>query len=1176
MSSGSGGTNTVTQQSGPPQDFLNAYNKVFGQAQQVAATPNTQYPGQTVAGFSPDQSAGITATENAYGMAAPYINTAAQYINNSTAPLAPGVQPYVDQATGLYNQAAGIYGNVAGGLTPEQIRQYQSPYTQDVVDATQAQFNNQNAIQQNQLAGNAGTAGAFGGDRQGVAQAVLAGQQQTAQAPVIAGLRNQGYQTGLNTAEQQQQLQLGAGQGLGSAGAGLLGASGQLLGANEANAWLNSQAGYGMANLGNAAQTSALTGANALLGVGGLEQQQGQALLNAPYQQYLAQQAYPFQSTGWLANIAEGLGGASGGNSSTTSPGPSVGSQIAGAGLAGAGILGQTGAFGSNGYLTGADGLFAGGGGGSLANAIGTTSSGADAALLAGSPILAARGGMIPHRAPGGALVSDQPLFGDVAPVSSAPSYGMSLPGMDVSVVPGSDAGQMGNISGHHGPNLLKTSTGSTSTTTGGGGGDSTFGSLLKTAGAIAAGIYGGPAGALAANALGSQVHFARGGGMRPVNDNWSGGWSEPKRAAGGATQVTIVPGSYAHSPGVPQVSMAPLDLAPTGSGMIPAAAGPQGNAALSSNPTVQSYLGNTLSGASFAPPPVYTPPPPAPPAPLTGMPALQQAVTDFFGGGNDVGHGSEGGNRDGGRLARRADGGGSDDDYSADRFTLLPPPPPDAVDPITQGLQRQSIDAAMPQLAGMGATRTAQHSGMGPPVPPAGATNGPPPPPLPTGSGMQGPVTAGAPQAQTSSGSSPWSMLTDVGLGIMGGTSPNALTNVGRGALQGLKQASSDRQADAQTAYRQQAQSETGRHNLVDEQTAAVQLSDKAQQALAALKLKDRELGVQEGNAAETARYHDIQAQQSGATLDETKRAHDLQAQQRQDQINLGKYTYQNDTRPDPDDPTKRISGITKLDMKNGTAEFIRTDTDPNKGDGAGGMSGRESVFFNRVAGAGNQAALALKNISELPMDTTSTGWLGGREQGHGLLGALKESVTNKLTPQGVQTYNTMLTGVSRNLASIEASGMAPGAHFTDSMGSVTMKEGDTPLTQMHKMAEMRQIVEMGLEPNLSNPRIPQQQRDLITRIIKNVQESVPFTQHDVTMFERNGRVGAKGQPGQTLADFASGNNLGAAGQKQSSAQPAAGAWKYSATGAQGFKAFSNDGKAWFKQDGSPIAGGP
>ncbi len=440
MSSGGGGTNTVQTNSGPPQSFIDAYNNVFGQAQNVASTQNAQYPGQTVAGLSPDQSAGITGVENAYGMGAPYINTAAQYINNSTTPLAPGY------------------------LTQQQIEQYQSPYTQDVVNATQNQFNNQNAIQQNQFAGQAGTSGAFGGDRQGVAQAVLAGQQQLNQAPTIAGLENQGYQTGLQTAQGQQQTQLGA---------------------NEANAWLNSQAGYGMANLGNAAQTSALTGSNALLGVGGLEQQQAQSELNVPYQQYLAQQAYPFQSTGWLANIAEGLGGASGGNSSTTSPGPSVGSQIAGAGLAGAGILGQTGAFGSNGYLTGAGGLF------------GSAAAGSGAANIAasGAPLFAS-GGMVPRRAPGGPLVSDQPPDGISAPVSSASPYGMSLPDAQVSIVPGS--GGMGDVSGHTGHNLMNTSTGSTSTTTGGPKGDSTIGGLLKLAGGIAAGVYGGPAGALA------------------------------------------------------------------------------------------------------------------------------------------------------------------------------------------------------------------------------------------------------------------------------------------------------------------------------------------------------------------------------------------------------------------------------------------------------------------------------------------------------------------------------------------------------------------------------------------------------------------------------------------------------------------------------------------------------
>jgi hypothetical protein len=72
--------------------------------------------------------------------------------------------------------------------------------------------------------------------------------------------------------------------------------------------------------------------------------------------------------------------------------------------------------------------------------------------------------------------------------------------------------------------------------------------------------------------------------------------------------------------------------------------------------------------------------------------------------------------------------------------------------------------------------------------------------------------------------------------------------------------------------------------------------------------------------------------------------------------------------------------------------------------------------------------------------------------------------------------------------------------------------------------------------------------------------------------MFQRQGKTG------QTLSDYASGNNLGNAGQ-QSQSQPsgdggAAPQWKYSATGAKGLKAYSVDGKTWFNQDGSPIGG--
>ena len=417
MSGGGGSTNTTTTQSGPPQAFIDAFQNVNNQAQQVAATPYTPYPGNTVAPMAPDQTAALSGAENVQGIAAPYINTAAQYINNSTQPLWSSTQQF----------------------SPQAVQQYESPYTNDVVHSTENEFNNQNQQQQQGVIGNAISRGAWGGDRSAVAQGILAGQQQLAQAPVIAGLENQGYSQALNEFNQQQGAQLGA---------------------NQANAWLNSQAGAGMANLGNEAQNSTLTGINALQGAGNIEQQQAQAGLNAPYQQYLAAQAYPFQTTGWLANIAEGLGGASGGTSSTSSPGPSALSQGIGAVGAGVGLLGQTGAFGSNGYLSN---LF--GSGGSAVTGADLATQGSELSAIP-SFFGAERGGEIPQRrAPGGGIVSDKPPFGDAmpagetAPISTDKPFGISTPDVDVSVVPGSMAQiEMGNATGHAGgTNLMKT-----------------------------------------------------------------------------------------------------------------------------------------------------------------------------------------------------------------------------------------------------------------------------------------------------------------------------------------------------------------------------------------------------------------------------------------------------------------------------------------------------------------------------------------------------------------------------------------------------------------------------------------------------------------------------------------------------------------------------------------------
>lgn len=190
------------------------------------------------------------------------------------------------------------------------ISQYESPYQSDVINATQAEIQNQNQQQAAGLTGSAIGSGAFGGDRAGIAQAALAGQQDLASNETLANLNNQNYSQALGEANTQQSVGLGAAQ---NTAARQLAASQQL------------------GTLGTTAQTEALNEANAQTNAGTLEQTTQQAQDTAAYNQFLQKQAYPFETTGWLANIVEGIGSQSGGSStgSTTTEG-SAGSAVAG------------------------------------------------------------------------------------------------------------------------------------------------------------------------------------------------------------------------------------------------------------------------------------------------------------------------------------------------------------------------------------------------------------------------------------------------------------------------------------------------------------------------------------------------------------------------------------------------------------------------------------------------------------------------------------------------------------------------------------------------------------------------------------------------------------------------------------------------------------------------------
>lgn len=431
MGKGGGSSGQTTQTSGPPPQVLANYQDIYNRAKGVANAPLQQYdPTKMLAPLNQNQNQAISQVQGLQGAAQPYINSAQQYA-------AAGAQP--------------IWGQLPT-YSASSLAQYQNPYTSQVVDATKAQMDQQNDIQQQGLAGKAIGAGAFGSDRAGIAQDVLAGQQNMAENSTLANLRNQGFTQATGEFNNQQQNQLNAMQG---------------------DAWRNSNTAYEMGNLGQEALNTGLTGTQALWGMGQNQQNQAQAQLNIPYEQFMQQQAYPFQTTNFLAGIGEGTGSLSGTNSTMTQPSPSTGSQILGGLAGGLGVLGQTGAFGDNGWLTGTgNGTNYSSGSIPLVGATGTQGSGWLSNIsnwFSGLGGGSARGGAI-HRDTGGGV-------GAGAPVSDGV---MSGPGTDMNTNPWGVSGLAPTRGGAMSPFSAQTKTSGG----GGGGGDalSTIGNIAKIA----------------------------------------------------------------------------------------------------------------------------------------------------------------------------------------------------------------------------------------------------------------------------------------------------------------------------------------------------------------------------------------------------------------------------------------------------------------------------------------------------------------------------------------------------------------------------------------------------------------------------------------------------------------------------------------------------------------------
>ena len=274
-------------------------NELLAQAQQPLTVPQQQ-----VIGFSPTQQSAMNLAFQGIGSYQPFLDAA-----------------QAAQTAGLGTIGAGAQ-TVAGAQfvpTEATLDRFRDPYQRFVTEEAIKEIDRQAAMAQNQLAGQAVKAGAFGGSRFGIQQSELARNAADLKSRRVFEDLSRNFQQAQAAARAANQQRIQAGQVFGQLGRGASGIGGA------------------MAGLG--AQTQQLAGQDVqqLMGIGGLQQQLAQTALNVDYQNRLNLQNAPFQQLSTAAGILQQLSPQTVGQQ-TIAPLPQTNPFAQAAGIVGTGV----------------------------------------------------------------------------------------------------------------------------------------------------------------------------------------------------------------------------------------------------------------------------------------------------------------------------------------------------------------------------------------------------------------------------------------------------------------------------------------------------------------------------------------------------------------------------------------------------------------------------------------------------------------------------------------------------------------------------------------------------------------------------------------------------------------------------------------------------------------------
>ena len=308
---GGGGQQQSTQtsyQTNIPAYLEDPAKRMVSRGETLSEQGYQPYTGQRVAGFTPAQEKAFTEIG---GMTTPE-----QYAGAGTA---------IDAAQRFGTTGAlGAMGYAPGTFGTEQAARYMSPYQQAVTDIAKREAVTDAQRLNTELGAKAAKAGAFGGSRFGIEQALLGSKLATN----LSDIQTKGLQDAYLNAQQQYERDRAA---------GLSGAKFNLEGA-QFGADVGLKSSSQLQNLGTAEQEANLKRISAQQAAGAQQQALEQQKLDAAYQQYQEQRDWEKNQLGFLSGLIRGTPFSTSQLQTQSAPGATTASQLASVGLGAYGL----------------------------------------------------------------------------------------------------------------------------------------------------------------------------------------------------------------------------------------------------------------------------------------------------------------------------------------------------------------------------------------------------------------------------------------------------------------------------------------------------------------------------------------------------------------------------------------------------------------------------------------------------------------------------------------------------------------------------------------------------------------------------------------------------------------------------------------------------------------------